>query len=67
MMRALFIAISAAVLVPVGVYCQAGSLDSDFDADGTVTTVFVNSTSSNAAAIAVQADGKIVVAGAANC
>ncbi len=65
-MRALFIAISAAVLVPVGVYCQAGSLDSDFDADGTVTTVFVNSTSSNAAAIAVQADGKIVVAGAAN-
>jgi uncharacterized delta-60 repeat protein len=45
-------------------YNADGSLDSSFDADGRVTTNFGGDDA--AAAIAIQADGKIVVAGVSN-
>ena len=45
-------------------YNADGSLDTTFDADGKVTTDFVGGERDDAAmAVAVQADGKIVVAG----
>jgi uncharacterized delta-60 repeat protein len=47
-------------------YNADGSLDTTFDGDGKVLTDFTSSTSEEARAIALQTDGKIVVAGFAN-
>jgi uncharacterized delta-60 repeat protein len=40
-----------------------GSLDTSFDGDGKVTTTIIGNSSDEARAVAIQADGKIVVAG----
>ena len=45
---------------------QSGSPDNSFDGDGIVTTDFGSSTDDRARTIAVQSDGKIVVAGKSN-
>ena len=44
-------------------YNPTGSLDTTFDTDGKVTTAFGQSTNDRAFAIAIQGNGKIVVAG----
>jgi uncharacterized delta-60 repeat protein len=44
----------------------AGLLDSSFSGDGSVTTAVVSSADNYGQAVAVQADGRIVVAGSAN-
>jgi uncharacterized delta-60 repeat protein/uncharacterized repeat protein (TIGR02059 family) len=44
-------------------YTSAGALDTTFDTDGKMTTDIGSSTTDNANAVTVQADGKIVVAG----
>jgi uncharacterized delta-60 repeat protein len=44
-------------------YNSNGSLDTTFDGDGKVTTDFGNSTDDVAHSVAIQSDGKIVVAG----
>ncbi|MBK7681830.1 MAG: T9SS type A sorting domain-containing protein [Bacteroidetes bacterium] len=44
-------------------YNTTGSLDTTFDTDGKVTTAFGQSTNDRAFAIAIQGNGKIVVAG----
>ncbi|MEO8067841.1 MAG: hypothetical protein ABI599_09135 [Flavobacteriales bacterium] len=57
-------AILAIALVNVSQAQQAGDLDSTFAADGIATTNIVNSGNDFGEAIAIQADGRIVVAGA---
>jgi uncharacterized delta-60 repeat protein len=44
-------------------YNEDGSLDTTFDVDGKVITNFVSNSTDNGNAVALQADGKIVVAG----
>jgi hypothetical protein len=51
-------------LAPPAEFAQAGELDSTFSGDGEVTTDLTRR-ADFAAAIAIQADGKIVVAGGA--
>jgi uncharacterized delta-60 repeat protein len=52
------------LLLPLGVGAVgSGDLDSSFGGDGTVTTSFGNGNSTVARAVALQADGKVVVAG----
>jgi uncharacterized delta-60 repeat protein len=52
----------AAGLLPTFSYAQPGSLDLSFDNDGIVTTAFGNNTDQGYS-VAIQSDGKIVVAG----
>jgi len=47
-------------------YNADGSLDNTFDSDGKVTTTFGVGTNDQATAIAIQSDGKILVAGYSN-
>jgi uncharacterized delta-60 repeat protein len=47
-------------------YNSDGTLDTTFDTDGIVTTIIPGTTSSSAAALGLQTDGKIVVAGTAD-
>lgn len=47
-------------------YNADGSLDNTFDTDGKVTTTFGTGTNDQATCIAIQSDGKIVVAGYSN-
>ena len=55
----------ALVLAPTFIYGQSGTLDTSFGTGGKVTTDFAGA-GDGAAAVAVQPDGKIVVAGEAN-
>jgi uncharacterized delta-60 repeat protein len=48
-------------------YNRNGTLDSTFNGDGKATTTFLPLDTAGAASVAVQADGKIVVAGSAWC
>ena len=51
-----------ALVIPFLSFAQAGTLDNSFGGDGKVTTVF-GAFGSTGKAVAIQADGKIVVAG----
>jgi uncharacterized delta-60 repeat protein len=61
----LLVMISVAFLRYASVICQPGTLDSDFDADGIVTTSFGDNYAI-ACGVAIQDDHKIVVSGALN-
>jgi hypothetical protein len=57
----------AAVLLPLGVGAQGtGDLDTSFGGDGKVTTGFQPGSQDFAVAVALQPDGKLVVAGTSN-
>lgn len=57
---------SATFLLPAVSLAQAGSLDLSFNNTGIVTTSFGSSSDDGAKSVAIQSDGKIVVAGYSN-
>ncbi|MFN0037183.1 MAG: T9SS type A sorting domain-containing protein [Saprospiraceae bacterium] len=58
----LFLAMAVLAILQQNLLAQAGSPDADFDGDGHVTTAILSG-DSDANAVVVQADGKIVVVG----
>lgn len=61
-LTAAMIFIASAFVFPTRFFAQAGSLDLSFDTDG-IVTADIGQDEDNGRAIAIQADGKIVVAG----